>query len=109
MGSPNQKRLEKYFYHQLLCVGILQRGLSCKELAVRSLRKDCSLKTLHAFLKSVVLKKKRCCSIFSSRTFPFSDHYVLHSDLWELREDRIGMSGLDICRYDYEQVYLSKE
>lgn len=60
-------------------------------------------------ISCLLKKKKKCCSIFSSWTFPFSDHYVLHSDLWELREDRIGMSGLDICRYDYEQVYLSKE
>lgn len=58
MGSANQKRLENYFHHKLLWVGILERGLACKGLVVGSLRKDCSLKTLHAFVKAVVLIKK---------------------------------------------------
>lgn len=90
--------------------------------------KFCSLKPLHVLWKLLiyiyiyiythvcvyifihVYNKIVCIEVlFPSWAFPSSDLCFPHSDLWELKEHRIGMSGLDIYGYDYKQVYLSKE
>lgn len=112
---PERKvgKVFKLLQGRVFAEGTLQLGVM-----MGSSWKFCSLKPLHVLWKLLtyiyiyihVYNKIVCIEVlFPSWAFPSSDLCFPHSDLWELKEHRIGMSGLDIYGYDYKQVYLSKE